>query len=231
MCPKTNDYQPFVALRRLEQEILEKLPEDSKQYTSHKFGANRGVNCGMTFSGGGSLSNKKSGFSGTVQGSGFIKNKPDLRRRSCQCFQTILFEAFGDLLWYKRLICLTAKINLDRGFDRTIPGLPLTGLWFNIQQTQEVVHCDRNVVGSTFVLSMYEGEGAVLVLSTTRKTYLNNIQINPPTILAGQWANHAHCNTNVFVANQSKRKSWTLYLDKRAFSTKYAYNIPNGMKE
>jgi hypothetical protein len=87
------------------------------------------------------------------------------------------------------------------------------------------------VVVSTLVLSTHEGEGAVLVLSTTAKTYLNNMQINQPTILAGQWANHAHCNTNVSVANQSKRKSWTLYLDKRAFSTKYAYNIPNGMKE
>jgi hypothetical protein len=220
-----------VALRRLEQEILEKLPEDSKQYMPHKFGANRGVNCGMTLSGGGSLSNKTSGVSRTVQWSRFIKNRPDLRRQLCQCFQTILFEAFCDLLWYKRLICLTTKINSDSGFDQTIPGLPLTGLWFNIQPKQEAVHCDCNVVGCTFGLGTYEGEGAVLVLSTTAKTYLNNIQINPPTILAGQWANHAHCNTNVSVANQSKSKSWTLYLDKRAFSTKCAYNMPNGMKE
>jgi hypothetical protein len=142
-----------VALCCLEQEILVKLPEDSKQYTSHKFGAYQGVNCGMTLLGGGSLSNKTSGLSGTVQWSGFIKSRPDLRRRLCQCFQTILFEAFGDLLWYKRLICMTAKINLDSGFNQTIPGLPLTGLFFNIQPKQEAVHCDCNVVGSTLVLS------------------------------------------------------------------------------
>jgi hypothetical protein len=74
------------------------------------------------------------------------------------------------------------------------------------------------VVGATFSLSPYEGNGAALIistLSTTSPTNAGKIQINPPMILAGKWANYAHCNTNI--ATESTRKSWTLYLDKRAF--------------
>ena len=116
----------------------------------------------------------------------------------------------------------------ESGDERTISGLPLTGLWFNIVPKQEAIHCDRNVVGATFVLSTYEGDGASLVLSTTSLDNVGKFQINPPTILAGRWANYAHCNTNV--ATGSTRKSWTLYLDKRAFSKRYVYNIPTGTK-
>ncbi len=146
----------------------------------------------------------------------------------CNLFQRILEEAFGSCLWYKRLLHLTAKINSESGYERTLPGLPLTGMWFNVVPKQEAVHCDRNVVGATFVLSTYQGNRAVLVLSTTSPKTVAKIQINPPMILAGKWANYAHCNTNVSIEAESKRKSWTLYLDKRAFSTRYAYNVPNG---
>jgi hypothetical protein len=51
--------QPFVELRCLEKEIQEILQALRKMtYTSHKYGANKGVHCGMSFSGGGMLSNK-----------------------------------------------------------------------------------------------------------------------------------------------------------------------------
>jgi hypothetical protein len=213
----------------LEKEILELLQASTKKtYTSHKYGANEGINCGMSFSGGGTLSNKDNGISGTVQWRAFIKGRPDLRKRLCNLFKIILQEAFGACLWYKRLSHLTAKINSESGNERTLSGLPLTGLWFNIVPKQEAVHCDRNVVGATFVLSTYEGDGASLVLSTTSLKNVGKIQINPPMILAGRWANYAHCNTNI--ATESTRKSWTLYLDKRAFSTRYIYNVPNGTK-
>ncbi len=226
---ETRGNQAFVELRCLEKEIIELLQSSKGNYTGHKYGANEGVNCGMSFSGGGTLSNKDSGISGTVQWSGFIKRRPDLRKRLCNLFKIILEEAFGSCLWYKRLLRLTAKINSESGYERTLPGLPLTGMWFNVVPKQEAVHCDRNVVGATFVLSTYEGDGAVLVLSTTSQKNVAKIQINPPMILAGKWANYAHCNTNVSIVTESKRKSWTLYLDKRAFSTRYSYNVPNGI--
>jgi hypothetical protein len=151
----------------LEKEIIELLQSSKENYTAHKFGANEGVNSGMSFSGGGTLFNKDSGISGTVQWSGFIKRQPDLRKQLCNLFEIILKEAFGSCLWYKRLLRLTAKINSESGYERTLPGLTLTGMWFNVVPKQEAVHCDRNVGGTTFVLSTYEGDGAVLVLSTT----------------------------------------------------------------
>jgi hypothetical protein len=198
----------------LEKEIIELLQSSKENYTAHNYGANQGVNCGMSFSGGCTLSNKYSGISGTVQWSGFIKRQPDLRKQLCNFFKIILKEAFGSCLWYKRLLRLTAKINSESGYERTLPGLPLTGMWFNVVPKQEAVHCDRNVVGATFVLSTYEGDGAVLVLSTTLPKNVAKIQIHPPMILAGKWANYAHCNTNVLIVTESKRKSWKLYLDK-----------------
>jgi hypothetical protein len=81
----------------------------------------------------------------------------------CNLFKIILEEAFGSCLWYKRLLRLTAKINSESGYERTLPGLPLTGMWFNVVPKQEGVHCDPNAVGASFVLSTYEGDGAVLV--------------------------------------------------------------------
>jgi hypothetical protein len=80
-------------------------------------------------------------------------------------------------------------------------------MWFKVVPKQEAVHCDRNVVGATFVLSTYKGDGAVLVLSTTSQKNVAKIQINPPMILAGKWANYAHCNKNVLIVTESKRKS------------------------
>jgi hypothetical protein len=199
--------QAFAELRCLEKEIIELLQLSKENYTAHKYGANEGENCGMSFSGGGTLSNKVSGISGTVQWSGFIKRQPELRKRLYNLFEIILEEAFGPCLWYKRLLRLTAKINSESGYERTLPGLPLTGIWFNVVPKQEAVHCDRHVVGATFVLSTYEGDGAVLVLSTTSPKNVAKIQINPPMILAGKWANYAHCNTNVSIVTESKRKS------------------------
>ena len=228
---KTNGEKLFDKLRCLENEILELLKTSTNNYTAHKYGANEGLNCGLSCVGGGTLSNKEAGISGTVQWSGFIKGKPELRKRLCGLFQRILNDCFGNCLWYKRLLHLTTKINTESGNDRTLPGLPLSGMWFNIVPKQEAVHCDRNVVGATFVLSTYRDDGAALVLSTTCPNHVEKIQINPPMILAGKWANFAHCNTNVSTETESKRQSWTLYLDKRIFSTRYRYNIPNGFKE
>jgi hypothetical protein len=42
----------------LAKEILELLEVSKERYTAHKYGANKGVNCSVSFSGGGMLSNK-----------------------------------------------------------------------------------------------------------------------------------------------------------------------------
>jgi hypothetical protein len=76
--------KPFAKLCRLEKEILELLQASKEKYTSHKYGANEGVNCGMLFSGGGILSNKDSGISGTVQWSAFVKRKRGLKETLVQ---------------------------------------------------------------------------------------------------------------------------------------------------
>ena len=100
---KTIGEQSFDKLRCLENEIIELLKTSRKNYTAHKYGANEGLNCGLSCAGGGTLSNKKDGISGTVQWSGFIKGRPELRKRLCGLFQEILNECFGNCLWYKRL--------------------------------------------------------------------------------------------------------------------------------
>ena len=83
---KTNGEKLFDKLRCLENEILELLKTSTNNYTAHKYGANEGLNCGLSCVGGGTLSNKEAGISGTVQWSGFIKGKPDLRKRLCGLF-------------------------------------------------------------------------------------------------------------------------------------------------
>ncbi len=44
---------------------------------------------------------------------------------------------------------------------------------------------------ATFVLSTYKGGGVDLILSTTSPKNVGKLQINPPMILAGKWANYA----------------------------------------
>ena len=75
---KTNGKQLFEELRYLEKHIINMLSSSNKNYTEHKYGANEGVNCGLSFAGSGTLSNKQNGISGTVQWSGFIKRRPEL---------------------------------------------------------------------------------------------------------------------------------------------------------
>ena len=75
---KTIGEQPFDKLRCLENEILELLKTSTNNYTAHKYGANEGLNCGLSCAGGGTLSNEEDGISGTVQWSSFIKRQPEL---------------------------------------------------------------------------------------------------------------------------------------------------------
>ena len=56
----------------------------------HKCGANQGVNLGISFVTGGSLSNRKKGMSGSLHWSGFVKDKPLLRKKTTSCFQHLL---------------------------------------------------------------------------------------------------------------------------------------------
>ena len=53
------------------------------------------------------------------------------------------------------------------------------------------------------------------------------VQLKPNMIVAGKWAQHAHCNTK---ANSKGRASWTIYLDWRVFSSKHVHKTPKGFE-
>jgi hypothetical protein len=65
-----------------------------------------------------------------------------------------------------RLLLLTTKLNHDMKDQRTLTGLPLTGIWLTQKPNEGNVHCDRNVVGATFLLTTSDVTGSTLCLST-----------------------------------------------------------------
>jgi hypothetical protein len=59
-------------------------------------------------------------------------------------------------------------------------------LWFNIvPQHEKEVHYDKYVVGATFVLNAYEGDGDAFVVCTMSDNR-PNMRIHPLPILAGR---------------------------------------------
>ena len=214
-------------LRKIEEEIANLIKEETGVLESHKYGANIGVNLGLSVVDGGSHADKSKGVSGSIHFANFVKSRPDLRRRLYCLFQTILSESFGQEAWYKRLLHLTTKLNFDSGEIRTIPGLPISAFWLTQQPRDEAVHCDRNVVGSTFLLTTKSVQGAaVCMCSPSGKFSTHQLQLGQ--ILAGQWANFAHCNLKVTNKDCETRTSWTIYLDRRVFSERYLYVEPKG---
>jgi hypothetical protein len=110
-------------LRSIECEV-----RDMHRSQKHRYGANEGVNVGISFLTGGHFSDANNGISGSLHAADVVKGRPELRKRIAELFTEILEELYGDQAWYKRLLCLTTKLNEETGESRTIPGLPLTGL-------------------------------------------------------------------------------------------------------
>jgi hypothetical protein len=210
-------------LRSIEREM-----RDMHRIQKYRYGANEGVNVGISVLTGGHFSDANKGILGSLHSADVVKDRPDLRKRIVDLFTEILEEFYGDQAWYKRLLCLTTQLNEETGECRTIPGLPLSGLWLTEKPNKERVHCDTNVVGATFLVTTSDVKGPTLCLSTpTRK--LAKHDMKPGIILAGSWANYAHWNSKVDEGDEhpgNSRTSWTLYLDERVFCTKYKYIHP-----
>jgi hypothetical protein len=72
--------------------------------------------------------------------------------------------------------------------------------------------------------------GARLVLASKRGV-VRASTLKPGSIIGGQWASSAHCNTKVDPVSSLGRRSWTVYLDGRIFSKRYRYIVPNNFKQ
>jgi hypothetical protein len=152
----------------------------------------------------------------------FVKKRPKLRARILKCLQEILYSAFGERAWFKRLCALADELDkeeaLKSGQRRTLPGLPITGVWLAWDPKERVVHVDKDVVSVSFVLTTRQYKGASLCVLSQNGELVDHLLL-PGEILAGTWTNDAHCNINV--DESEGRTSWTLYLDARAFSKKF----------
>jgi hypothetical protein len=209
-------------LAEIEREVFQAAKEGDRTDRRCKNRGNKGHNLGISFVGGGRHSSIKKGYSGSLHCAGFIKKRPELRKRILECFQVILQSAFGDRPWFQRLCSLADALNkeeaLKSGQRRTVPGLPITGIWLGRNPVEGVVHVDEDVVSVSFVLTTRQYKGASLCV-LSRKGELVDHLLCPGEILAGTWSNDAHCN--IRVDESEGRISWTLYWDMRAFSERY----------
>ena len=137
-----------------------------------------------------------------------------------------LMTVYGHCTWYRRMCLITEKLNYDSNEERAIPGIPVSGIWLNTNPKTEKVHCDANVVGPTFLLTTKASEGGNLIMCTSSRK-LMKVKLKPNMIVAGKWAQYAHCNTKV---NSKGRTSWTIYLDWRVFSSNYVHKTPKGFQ-
>lgn len=221
------DSANWQSLLEVEQELKELIKQKIIKVDTHKFGANKGVNVGLTVRVGFPCGDKEAGMSGSVQWSDIVKGRPLLRNKIINTFKGLIEERFGKLTWYERLKKITKKLNEDSNETRTIPDLPITGIWFTCNPKKEHSHCYRNACGSTFLLTTSDVEGGEL-LGMYPNGNLFKHHVKPGEIVAGKWATNAHCNNGLSKEKKEKRTSWTVYLDRRVFSKKYIYNKPKG---
>jgi hypothetical protein len=215
---ETTNTSWFSQLVKIEELVLATVPNTT---TKHRYGANMGVNFGMSVEPGGRGS--QGVWSGAIhQHAKAAKHQVELQMQLITCFKGLLEELFGDAAWCRRLLKLTTRLNEESEEDRTIPGLPLTGLWLTNTPVEEAVHCDRNVVGATFLLTTSDVEGSQLQMLSSTGTVTKH-RIAPGQILAGKWANHPHCNVNNLQGSKTKRTSWTLCLDGRVFCKRFRF--------
>jgi hypothetical protein len=154
---------------------IEKEVREINESWKHRLGANEGNNVGISIVTGGTHGNMIKGISGSIHQACVVKGRPKLRKRILECFKEILDGIYGDQAWYKRLLRITTQLNKETNESRTIPGLPLSGLWLSEKPNEESVHCDKNVVGATFLLTSSDVEGSTLCLSTPQEHWQSMI--------------------------------------------------------
>jgi len=65
-------------LRKIEEEISNLIHEEKSVLEPHKFGANMGVNLGLSVVNGGNHADQSRGISGSIHFANFVKTRPDL---------------------------------------------------------------------------------------------------------------------------------------------------------
>jgi hypothetical protein len=65
-------------LRKIEEEIANLINEEKKTLESHKYGANIGINLGLSIVDAGSHADKSKGVSGSIHFANFVKSRPHL---------------------------------------------------------------------------------------------------------------------------------------------------------
>ena len=202
-------------------DLLEKEIEPLATGRPH-LDANTGIQLGMSVTQGGRKRN-------TIQWGKFMKNKPNLRERLCKAAKEVLESAFGKCSWYRRLLDLTKRLERDSGEQRTLPGLPCTGIWYTLSTEENGIHCDSSSVGASFLLSTRKVQGGHINLQLPGGHFAKK-KIEQRVCLAGRWSENAHCNTEVDPETATNRRSIVLYLNRAAFSKAYKYSIPTGFK-
>lgn len=215
-------------LRTIEKEVHRIGSTTSSKPATHRYGANEGYSLGLSVAPGYPHGDKAKGISGSVQWADFTKSRPELRNALVNCLSRILHHTYGHEPWFKRMLHLTTKLNSDTGETRTIPSMPISGIWLTQKPNPKGTHCDRNVVGVSFILATSTAKGSVLVLHSLTGKLIKH-KLTQGHILAGSWANHAHCN--VKVDESEFRTSLTMYLDMRVFCSRYIYVKPKGFVE
>lgn len=190
----------------------------------HKYGANKGVNIGKSVVSGGSHACKTEGISGSIHDAKAAKENKDLKVQVWDTIVGVLHDAFHNELWFRRQVHLCAQLNKQSGEERTIPNSPISGIWMSFEGREEAIHCDRNIVGAIFVLSLYQPEpGSATLCVMSEGGNVKKVALLPMKVLGGTWGATSHCNLGLDHHATEFRRSWTLYLDGRVFGRNYKF--------
>jgi len=190
---------------------------------NHRFGGNTGVNFGIRVLNGGGYACKEFGRSGVIHPSPLLDKNDELISRDelWKLVKDVLDEMYGKEAWYKRVVHIAAKLNEEARAERCIPGTPVSGIWITTTAKENAVHIDTNVVGPTFVFSVWMDDHNPVYLNVcspdgrhNKKARLNG------KVAAGLWASFPHCNIGTN-ENNVLRHSWTCYMDQHVFSLLY----------
>jgi hypothetical protein len=125
------------------------------------------------------------------------------------------------------MLFLCAKLNEETNKERTIKGMPISGVWLTCPPQHKNVHCDKNVVGSTFLFTTKDvAWGKLMMAFPTRK--VGAYQVNTQEVIAGKWGEFPHCNA---VNSNNVREcptSWTVCLDYRLFGKTWNFVFSKG---
>jgi hypothetical protein len=136
--------------------------------------------------------------------------------RCCLSWVSSPIPKGGSCSWW---IQLQPVVKLSFASSLKVNTYRKTGIWLTQKPNEGNVHCDRNVVGATFLLTTSDVTGSMLCNAwKTGKIRLST------WVLSSWWFVGSYTLiVNLKVDNHpgNSRTSWTLYLDARVFSKRY----------